>query len=336
MPEQSISSPFIGSGHQSDFVDRLALQLYTSIIRIQDTVEQRRNAYPLSSSSASSAPPTPATQPVTLVCISDTHNTFPTALPPGDILLHAGDLSQYGTFAELQSQLSWLDSQPYEHKIVIAGNHDLLLDSDFVKRFPDRELNRVEGQRRSDLCWGSVRYLKHESVDIEVSSKNRALRIFGSPWTPAHGNFAFQYQSHIDKDPPLRLPWKESIPAGTNIMLTHGPPKAHLDAGGKGCDELLAELWRARPDVVVCGHIHAGRGQKLLRWDRSQACYESVVLRRWRGLALMGLMVLFVWHKITSVLRLRSERARKSTILVNAAVVGGGNSERREAIVVTV
>lgn len=69
------------------------------------------------------APPNPSTTtPNTkVVCIADTHNAQ-SPLPPGDILLHAGDLSQYGSFAEIQAQLTWLSAQPHRWKVVIAGN----------------------------------------------------------------------------------------------------------------------------------------------------------------------------------------------------------------------
>jgi hypothetical protein len=36
--------------------------------------------------------PSPPDHPITVVCISDTHNTQP-PIPYGDLLLHAGDLS---------------------------------------------------------------------------------------------------------------------------------------------------------------------------------------------------------------------------------------------------
>ena len=65
---------------------------------------------------------------VKIVCISDTHNTQP-EVPPGDILIHAGDLSQSGSIEEIQAQLDWLKAQPHEHKVFIAGNHDLAFAS---------------------------------------------------------------------------------------------------------------------------------------------------------------------------------------------------------------
>src|SRR6188768_3083249 len=66
--------------------------------------------------------------PVAVVCISDTHNHQPSETPAGEILIHAGDLTQSGTLEELQASLNWINSCPHLYKIVIAGNHDLFLD----------------------------------------------------------------------------------------------------------------------------------------------------------------------------------------------------------------
>lgn len=56
-------------------------------------------------------------------------------LPDRDILIHAGNLAQSGSFEELQKTLSWLRSQPHHTKIIVAGNHDLLIDAAY--RDPD-------------------------------------------------------------------------------------------------------------------------------------------------------------------------------------------------------
>ena len=54
------------------------------------------------------------------VCVSDTHNQTP-KLPPGDVLVHAGDLTNQGTLGELRRAVAWLESADFEVKIVIAG-----------------------------------------------------------------------------------------------------------------------------------------------------------------------------------------------------------------------
>ncbi|KAF4121847.1 Calcineurin-like phosphoesterase [Geosmithia morbida] len=57
-----------------------------------------------------------------IVCISDTHNST-VRLPPGDVLIHAGDLTNQGSFPELSRAVKWLDHTKFEAKIVVAGIH---------------------------------------------------------------------------------------------------------------------------------------------------------------------------------------------------------------------
>jgi 3',5'-cyclic AMP phosphodiesterase CpdA len=128
--------------------------------------------------------PAPARDAVSVVCVSDTHNYQP-RLPDGDILIHAGDLTQSGSAQELEAALAWLRAQPHAHKIVIAGNHDQLLDpsrDDSVGRSTDV---------RASLDWGDITYL-HDSSTTVTCANGRRLRIYGSPWSPRHGSWAFQ------------------------------------------------------------------------------------------------------------------------------------------------
>ena len=59
------------------------------------------------------------------VCVSDTHNTSPETgafkLPKGDVLIHAGDLTNQGSYTELRKALDWIEKADFEEKIVIAG-----------------------------------------------------------------------------------------------------------------------------------------------------------------------------------------------------------------------
>lgn len=59
---------------------------------------------------------------VRIVCISDTHNDDCTAsLPDGDILIHAGDMTDDGTIEELTAAYKWISALPHKTKIIIAG-----------------------------------------------------------------------------------------------------------------------------------------------------------------------------------------------------------------------
>jgi predicted phosphodiesterase len=66
------------------------------------------------------------------VCISDTHNASPSGafkLPKGDVLIHAGDLTNQGSYSELQKTIKWMEEADFEAKIVIAGMLKKLLRS---------------------------------------------------------------------------------------------------------------------------------------------------------------------------------------------------------------
>ncbi|RJE26633.1 Calcineurin-like phosphoesterase [Aspergillus sclerotialis] len=258
MAGKSISRPIIGPPKQDSFIQSTAKSL----------LSWHEQHHPSKSSTSNPN--------IKIICIADTHNTQPT-LPDGDILLHAGDLSQYGTFDEIQNQLTWLNSQPHRWKVVIGGNHDLLLDQDFVSTHPDRELEKP-GKTCKDLHWGDVIYLHNSSIELDVGS--RKIKVYGCPLTPQFGNFAFQYL-------PIKDVWKNTVPLDTDVLLTHGPPVGWLDGNGKGCGWLLDELWRVRQRLVVFGHVHVGRGQRCLGFDDVEACYANILRDKRPGLILL-------------------------------------------------
>ena len=253
-------------------------------------------------------PQDPGSSSVTIICISDTHMAQPD-VPDGDVLLHAGDLTNCGTFEELQAHLDWLSSLPHRYKVIIAGNHGKLLDADYVKRFPDR-ICEEPGKCAADLNFHDLIYLDRTSVTLRLGTK-RTLKIFGSPMTPECGVFGFQY-------PPIRDVWKGIIPEGTDILLTHGPPKGYLDLMGKGCQHLTRAVGKARPSLVVFGHTHAGRGRLDIDYRVVEKGYQSIMAGDGGLLTVlwMALALITAW-----MLSLAGNGVkRKKTTLVNAAI----------------
>jgi hypothetical protein len=275
----------------------------------------------------SHAPPTSASprrdsSTITVVCISDTQNTRP-AIPNGDILLHAGNLSQNGTFIELQAAIDWLNSLPHLHKVVIGGSTDLLLDESFVERYPDhrhRMSMAGKAQTRSDLKWGQIKYLQNESHTLNVCG--RTLHISGSPYTPRRGVAAFTYWKDEDV-------WTGHVPDTTHILLVHGPPAVHLDEG-KGCRFLLQEIKRVKPQLVVCGNVQSARGEEWMRSGKAQELYEEIMLgpEKVEKSKLVRLWFECVKAKISR----KGKRNGMRTKVVNAAVIQG--DEERQAVVV--
>jgi hypothetical protein len=247
---------------------------------------------------------------IRLVCVSDTHNHLlpSSSIPPGDVFIHAGDLTRSGTISELRLTFDWIRSLPHAYKIVIAGNHDTAL---------------AEPDEPDQIDLSGLTYLCDEATELTI--RDRTVRVFGSPRTPRYGNFAFRYPRASGAEH-----W-ERVPTGTDILVTHGPPKGHCDQNGLGCEGLLAALWRVRPKQLVCGHIHAGRGMERLGWDQAQRRWEGVVRNRratWWEVLVITYELSRAWlkHRVTR---------GGSAVVVNCAVVGGVKDQlRREAVVI--
>ena len=213
----------------------------------------------------------PKTRRTRFVCVSDTHNTFP-KLPQGDVLIHAGDLTNQGSYSELQKSIDWINSADHEVKIIVAGNHDITLDPEFYAQnnvcFHNQNVQEPAACMKIIAQSPSITYLNHECKDIRLHSRRgpqTKFRVFGSPYSPKRGLWAFGYD--LENAPTL---W-DDIPSDVDIVVTHTPPRYHCNEspkqGAAGCEALRQALWRVRPRLAVCGHIHEGRGVESVVWD---------------------------------------------------------------------
>lgn len=84
--------------------------------------------------------------------------------------------------------------------------------------------------------------------------------------------WAFYYDTPQTPTNMATLPelWKD-IPLDTDIVVTHTPAWTHRDETDErragGCEALRRALWRVRPRLAICGHIHDGRGAERVTWD---------------------------------------------------------------------
>jgi predicted MPP superfamily phosphohydrolase len=116
---------------------------------------------------------------VKVVCLSDTH-TNTVSVPNGDVLIHAGDLTNAGTVEEIQAQLNWLASLPHKEKIVIAGNHDSYFDPK----------SRKAEDRNKKLDFKGITYLENKAITLKFKG-GRKLNFYGSPNIPKCGGHDF-------------------------------------------------------------------------------------------------------------------------------------------------
>ncbi|MCC6521847.1 MAG: metallophosphatase domain-containing protein [Polyangiaceae bacterium] len=173
-----------------------------------------------------------------LVLCADTHLGHGLVVPPGDVLVHAGDLTCSGSLAELALAADFLASLPHRHKLVVAGNHELCLE------------------REPEAAWP---LLARVTTLHDSGTTVAGVRFWGSPWQPIFFDWAF----NLPRGAALAARWAR-MPAGIDVLVTHGPPRGIGDRVGdgrhEGCDDLLARVKVVAPLVHVFGHIHEDRG----------------------------------------------------------------------------
>lgn len=185
-----------------------------------------------------------------IVAVSDLHGFLP-EVPQCDLLLLGGDYHPSIRMSYSESKL-WYDGNfrfwledIYNRgiKVVgVAGNHDFYFErKDYKKVYPFK--------------W---EYLQDSGFEF------KGVKIWGSPWQPEFGNWAFNGDEGF-----LKTRWA-MIPSGIDILLLHGPPHGILDYsffGGEntGSQSLRNEILdRIKPKAVVFGHIHECFGDVLI------------------------------------------------------------------------
>jgi Icc-related predicted phosphoesterase len=183
-----------------------------------------------------------------IFCISDTHgyHRHMHEIPEADVVVHAGDICNLGSAKQTEDFLDWFRALPMPHKVLIAGNHDFLLDT---QRQADL------GKPSQSFDFSGIHYLMDDAVEIN------GVTFYGSPWQPEFQAMAFNLPREGDA---LRQAWR-NIPEATDVLVTHTPPYGILDQTnggfGVGC-ELLTERLGELPQVKahVFGHVHEAAG----------------------------------------------------------------------------
>jgi predicted phosphodiesterase len=279
--------------------------------------------------------------------------------PKVDVFLHCGDLTQVGGLSSFRRAAENIKTIEAELKIVIGGNHDLELDADWVCKNTGAD-DLEDELKDSRYCTDFMRGLKahrihyvEEGTHTFTLNSGKQFTLYASPYTPAFNGYAFAYSSEDrfnaedvsatevcaselpsrqivadDFDPDdsrctrMHNSSQNPIPAGVDIMMTHGPPrfpqdsKYRLDTNGRGdhlgCSKLGKAIQRVKPRLHCFGHIHEGRGAAIVSWDGTEG------------------KMLGIEHQEERTLKIRKASGpKKETLLVNAAMNGKDNEGLR-------
>jgi len=197
-------------------------------------------------------------------CISDLHGYLP-KLPGGDLLIIAGDLTRSDELDEYLRFFYWLRKQKYVKKVLIGGNHDVLLDTGI----PYPVFCELENAKCDYLLDSGTEFVYYPPLDLDKPEVFRQkLKIWGSPWTLS---FKGEKPNCLAFTKPTEAELAEKfalIPDDTNILVTHSPPFEILDevqrgdkivsVGSKSLSTKIEHLPNLK--LHVFGHIHEGYG----------------------------------------------------------------------------
>jgi len=153
----------------------------------------------------------------------------------GKMIIHAGDITEDGTEAEVRDFLRWFAKLPHQYKIFIGGNHDLFLEQSSLVAI-------------GKMIPQGIYYLNNSGLIVE------GIRIWGSPVTPYFLGMAFNKKRGAE----IKKVW-DNLPPLTDILITHGTPAGIMD-GGFGCEDLLERVKEIKPTYHLYGHSHGYSG----------------------------------------------------------------------------
>ena len=212
-----------------------------------------------------------------ILAISDLHTTGLKGLDryvrDCALVLVAGDFTEHGRTRGVEQSVRWVQdvfrpwcaSFPDVRFCVVPGDHDL-----FAER------------RADEIRWpANVIYLDPLASDpVARTCEVSGLKIYGVARTPYLKGGAFESSPEA-----LARAFAE-IPEGLDILISHAPPLIdgyNLDVDGRrrrhrGSVELAEAICRARPRLVVCGHVHGGDHRRAVLGNGTVVVNVSRVL----------------------------------------------------------
>jgi len=191
-----------------------------------------------------------------ILAFSDTHNKhndtlfqlwITNALKENkiDVIVCAGDFST--SQKSFDNFVAWYALLPIPHKILIAGNHDEVLEH---KQTRDNCLLYLKEE--------NIHYLEDSAIIID------GVKFYGTPWTPIFMNWSFM------KTNSQMISKFRKIDDDTNVLITHGPAYGILDlvkhdgnpvlhGGSVALVERLKHLKELK--LHLFGHIHEEYGE---------------------------------------------------------------------------
>ncbi|KAJ1367220.1 hypothetical protein KIN20_028084 [Parelaphostrongylus tenuis] len=182
---------------------------------------------------------------------------FLSIIPDGDVLIHAGDFTNYGDLGQVIKFNAEIGRLPHKYKLVVPGNHELgFEDGEDMNEKQLAGLSMLGINKAYDLL-SNCTYLCDRSIEVY------GIKVYGAPWHSMPG-----YSFYRPRGQKMLHKWNQ-IPTKIDVLITHIPPLGHGDFNSwnkmdgilAGDVELLNSVeQRIMPKYHVFGHVHQMHG----------------------------------------------------------------------------
>lgn len=224
-----------------------------------------------------------------IVLASDLHGNL-IDIPKCDLFILSGDISPHNINPDnkdivVHQHLNWINKKfskwiersEATNVVLVAGNHDFVFQDTLTKNL----INLPQ----------KVKYLENSSTEIN------GIKIWGTPWTPWYGDWAFV--APREENNKLELIYS-LCPDDTDIIVSHGPPKDILDTTPNGDNAgsmaFRNTLSRVNPKIATFGHIHSGYGARYHHESKTY-CFNTAIKREY-GDDRLNLPMIFNYNDI--------------------------------------
>jgi Icc-related predicted phosphoesterase len=177
-----------------------------------------------------------------IAAISDTHG-LEISLPESEVLIHAGDMTMFGTWTETAAAGRALGAGRHAAVLLVPGNHDTAF-CHFL--YPTAE---------------DYFFMENTHLLVDAAWEYKGYVFYGTPWTPRLKDMETYCDAYMQSESFLRRRFMH-MPDEIDVLITHGPPKGILD-NGCGSEALREAIEKRKIRRHIFGHIHECGGMSF-------------------------------------------------------------------------
>ena len=218
-------------------------------------------------------------------------------------MIHSGDFTNTGMLSEVEDFDNWLGTLPHQHKVVVPGNHDSIMDPVVRKmvKYAELELYDVEEVKKWEELDNDNPLLKNGHVLINRSVLIDGLKFFGSPHTIYNGQLArwvhnrYVYSFGCTDESCIDQEVFQPESQDCDILVTHSPPLgiADISHAHRGSLAVRDAVLKINPALHIFGHVHPYGGNVFKLQDNPKN-RETISSAGYSGWWWAGLKTTFV------------------------------------------